>query len=157
MNTRNPAQKSFVPPPALTPTHLNVFTVEEYEGNGRTGKRWTKIGAAFPTRKAQASASNYEPSLSTAASSCSHPTTAMTDPTNRPSHILGLARPLLTLANQLNPSRLDHVFGGEMAMASLQRVTASARGIREIVPARKSVSQMESCPMPRESPPGPDH
>jgi hypothetical protein len=48
VNTRNPTQKSFVPSPALTPTHLNVFTVEEYESNGKTGKRWTKIGAAFP-------------------------------------------------------------------------------------------------------------
>lgn len=28
-------------------THLNVFTVEEYESNGKTGKRWTKSGAAF--------------------------------------------------------------------------------------------------------------
>jgi hypothetical protein len=26
----------------------NVFTVEENENNGQTGKRWTKIGAAFP-------------------------------------------------------------------------------------------------------------
>lgn len=53
MNNRNPAQRSMVPPapaPAVasTPTHLNVFTVEEFESNGKTGKRWTKIGAAFP-------------------------------------------------------------------------------------------------------------
>jgi hypothetical protein len=27
---------------------LNVFTVEEYENNRKTQKRWTKIGAAFP-------------------------------------------------------------------------------------------------------------
>ena len=27
---------------------MNVFTVEEYESKGKTGKRWTKIGAAFP-------------------------------------------------------------------------------------------------------------
>jgi hypothetical protein len=36
---------------APTPTYLNVFTVEEYEGNGKTGKRWTKIGAAFPHKE----------------------------------------------------------------------------------------------------------
>ena len=46
--------------PASTPaaTHLNVFTVEEYESNGKAGKRWTKIGAPSPTRKAPALASN---------------------------------------------------------------------------------------------------
>ena len=33
------------------PTHLNVFTVEEYESNGKTGNRWTKIGAAFPHKE----------------------------------------------------------------------------------------------------------
>jgi hypothetical protein len=27
---------------------LNVFAVEESENNGKTGKKWTKIGAAFP-------------------------------------------------------------------------------------------------------------
>jgi len=27
---------------------LNVFTVEEYERDGKTGKKWTKIGAVFP-------------------------------------------------------------------------------------------------------------
>jgi hypothetical protein len=26
---------------------LNVFTVEEYQSNGKTGKRWTNIGTAF--------------------------------------------------------------------------------------------------------------
>jgi hypothetical protein len=30
---------------------LNVFTVEEYESNGKTGKKWTKIGAAFPHKE----------------------------------------------------------------------------------------------------------
>jgi hypothetical protein len=30
---------------------MNVFTVEEYEANGKTGKRWTKIGAAFPHKE----------------------------------------------------------------------------------------------------------
>ena len=46
---------------------LNVFTVEEYETNGKTQKKWTRIGAAFPHKeglgfsielKALASASN---------------------------------------------------------------------------------------------------
>jgi hypothetical protein len=32
-------------------THLNVFTVEEYEANGKAGKCWTKIGAAFPHKE----------------------------------------------------------------------------------------------------------
>ena len=44
--TRTPA-----PAPASAPTYLNVFTVEEYESNGKTGKRWTKIGAAFPHKE----------------------------------------------------------------------------------------------------------
>jgi hypothetical protein len=26
---------------------LNIFTVEEYQSNGKTGKRWTNIGTAF--------------------------------------------------------------------------------------------------------------
>jgi hypothetical protein len=30
---------------------MNVFTVEEFESNGKTGKRWTKIGAAFPHKE----------------------------------------------------------------------------------------------------------
>ena len=29
----------------------NVFTVEEYERDGKTQKRWTKIGAAFPHKE----------------------------------------------------------------------------------------------------------
>jgi hypothetical protein len=56
MNNRNqqpnraptPVQQSL---PGSAPTHLNVFTVEEYESNGKTGKRWTKIGAAFPHKE----------------------------------------------------------------------------------------------------------
>jgi hypothetical protein len=58
MNNRNPSQRNLVPPPpspAVTPTatltHLNVFTVEEYENNGKTQKRWTRIGAAFPHKE----------------------------------------------------------------------------------------------------------
>jgi hypothetical protein len=40
------------PAPATVPTYyLNVFTVEQYESNGKTGKRWTKIGAAFPHKE----------------------------------------------------------------------------------------------------------
>jgi hypothetical protein len=30
---------------------LNVFTVEEYESNGKTAKKWTRIGAAFPHKE----------------------------------------------------------------------------------------------------------
>jgi hypothetical protein len=50
MNNRNqqttrPVQQSLAPSAI---THLNVFTVEEYESNGKSGKRWTKVGAAFP-------------------------------------------------------------------------------------------------------------
>jgi hypothetical protein len=36
---------------ATAPTYLNVFTVEEYESNGKSGKKWTKIGAAFPHKR----------------------------------------------------------------------------------------------------------
>jgi hypothetical protein len=56
MNNRNqqtnrapgPVQQSL---PASAPTYLNVFTVEEYERDGKTQKRWTKIGAAFPHKE----------------------------------------------------------------------------------------------------------
>jgi len=58
MNNRNqtqtnrapaPAQQSLAAPAAaLALTYLNVFTVEEYESNGKTQKKWTRIGAAFP-------------------------------------------------------------------------------------------------------------
>ena len=53
MNNRNQnqnRQQPLAPAPAATPTptYLNVFTVEEYERDGKTQKRWTKIGAAFP-------------------------------------------------------------------------------------------------------------
>jgi hypothetical protein len=30
---------------------LNAFTLEEHESNGKTGKRCTKIGAAFPHKE----------------------------------------------------------------------------------------------------------
>jgi hypothetical protein len=53
MNNRNqqparPVQQSVA---SSAITHLNVFTVEEYESNGKSGKRWTKIGAAFPHKE----------------------------------------------------------------------------------------------------------
>ena len=60
MNNRNqqtnrtsaPVQQSLpAPASAASATSLNVFTVEEYENNGKTKKRWTKIGAAFPHRE----------------------------------------------------------------------------------------------------------
>ena len=52
MNNRN-QNTARVQAPAETqaPTYLNVFTVEEYENNGKTGKKWTKIGAAFPHKE----------------------------------------------------------------------------------------------------------
>jgi hypothetical protein len=54
MNNRNQNQTRQVqaPAPVATPAaYLNVFTVEEYESNGKTQKRWTKIGAAFPHKE----------------------------------------------------------------------------------------------------------
>jgi hypothetical protein len=52
MNNRN-QQTARAPAPAeaMAPTYLNVFTVEEYERDGKTQKRWTKIGAAFPHKE----------------------------------------------------------------------------------------------------------
>ena len=53
MNNRNQTQtaRATAPAEATAPNYLNVFTVEEYESNGKTGKRWTKIGAAFPHKE----------------------------------------------------------------------------------------------------------
>jgi hypothetical protein len=56
MNNRNQnqnRQQQLAPAPAAAPTpnYLNVFTVEEYEREGKTQKRWTKIGAAFPHKE----------------------------------------------------------------------------------------------------------
>jgi hypothetical protein len=59
MNNRNqqhtnrtlPLTPAPTPAAASTPTYLNVFTVEEFESNGKSGKRWTKIGAAFPHKE----------------------------------------------------------------------------------------------------------
>jgi hypothetical protein len=59
MNNRNQTQTNRqqalapTPAPATASTHMNVFTVEEYEANGKTNKRWTKIGAAFPHKDGQ--------------------------------------------------------------------------------------------------------
>ena len=51
MNNRNQQQTNRTSAPAAAPvqaqlptlTYLNVFTVEEYESNGKTQKRWAKI------------------------------------------------------------------------------------------------------------------
>ena len=51
MNRNQPTKASTAAPAAAAPTYLNVFTVEEYESNGKTSKRWTKIGAAFPHKE----------------------------------------------------------------------------------------------------------
>ena len=53
MNNRNQTQtaRTTAPAEATAPTYLNVFTVEEYERDCKTGKRWTKIGAAFPHKE----------------------------------------------------------------------------------------------------------
>ena len=52
MNNRNqPSARVTAPAEATAPAYLNVFTVEEYESNGKTGKKWTKIGAAFPHKE----------------------------------------------------------------------------------------------------------
>jgi hypothetical protein len=52
MNNRN-QQTARATAPAEAPAHtyLNVFTVEEYERDGKTQKRWTKIGVAFPHKE----------------------------------------------------------------------------------------------------------
>src|SRR5277367_6009116 len=45
--TRLPVEPASAP----APTYLNVFTVEEYERDGKKAKSWTKIGAAFPHKE----------------------------------------------------------------------------------------------------------
>jgi len=38
--------------PATQSTHLFAYTVEEYDaGNGKKGRSWTRIGAAFPHKE----------------------------------------------------------------------------------------------------------
>ena len=34
-----------------TPTHFNVYSVEEYETDGGKKRSWLKVGVAFPHRK----------------------------------------------------------------------------------------------------------
>jgi hypothetical protein len=52
MNNRNQqTARATAPAESVGPTYLNVFTVEEYERDGKTQKRWTKIGAAFPHKE----------------------------------------------------------------------------------------------------------
>ena len=52
MNRNQPTKASTAAPTAASaPNYLNVFTVEEYESNGKSGKRRTKIGAAFPHKE----------------------------------------------------------------------------------------------------------
>ena len=52
MNNRNQqTARTTAPAEGTAPTYFNVFTVEEYESNGKTGKKWTKIGAAFPHKE----------------------------------------------------------------------------------------------------------
>jgi hypothetical protein len=51
MNNRNQPTNHTTAPAAASPSYLNVFTVEEYESNGKPGKKWTKIGAAFPHKE----------------------------------------------------------------------------------------------------------
>ena len=52
MNNRNQqTARATAPAEAPAPTYLNVFTVEEYENNGKTQKKWTRIGAAFPHKE----------------------------------------------------------------------------------------------------------
>ncbi len=54
MNNRNQSQRTLIPSPPAAPSaasYLNVFTVEEYESNGKTQKKWTRIGAAFPHKE----------------------------------------------------------------------------------------------------------
>ena len=54
MNNRNQTHGSRTPAatPAPAPAaYLNVFTVEEYERDGKKAKSWTKIGVAFPHKE----------------------------------------------------------------------------------------------------------
>ncbi len=61
MNNRNQptqARLPVVPAPATSPTHLNVFTVEEYEREGKTQKNGPKSAPPSRTKKVPASRSN---------------------------------------------------------------------------------------------------
>jgi hypothetical protein len=50
-NSNRASSLQLTPSPSPTPTYLNVFTVEEFETNGKKAKGWTKIGAAFPHKE----------------------------------------------------------------------------------------------------------
>jgi hypothetical protein len=49
--TPAPAPTQLSALPSASPSYLNVFTVEDFESNGKAGRRWTKIGAAFPHKE----------------------------------------------------------------------------------------------------------
>jgi hypothetical protein len=52
MNNRNQhTGRVSEPAEAAAPIYFNVFTVEEYERDGKTQKKWTRIGAAFPHKE----------------------------------------------------------------------------------------------------------
>jgi hypothetical protein len=54
MNNRNQQTtrvQAPAPAEASSLIYLNVFTVEEYESNGKSQKKWTRIGAAFPHKE----------------------------------------------------------------------------------------------------------
>ena len=51
MKDRNQPTTATASADSTARAYLNVFTVEEYESNGKTGKKWTKIGAAFPHKE----------------------------------------------------------------------------------------------------------
>ena len=52
MNNRNQqTARSTAPAEASSLTYLNVFTGEEFESGGKTQKKWTRIGAAFPHKE----------------------------------------------------------------------------------------------------------
>ena len=89
MNNRNQQTARATAPaeaPAPTLTYLNVFTVEEYESNGKTSKSWTKVGAAFPHKDGVGSILNSRRCHSTEGSSRCLPTrmrTARSNPVDR--------------------------------------------------------------------------
>ena len=63
MNNRNQNQNRQIqaPLPASPPTpatYLNVFTVEEYERDGKAQKRWTKMEQHFLIRRVAGSVSS---------------------------------------------------------------------------------------------------
>jgi hypothetical protein len=52
MNNRNqPTNHTPAIAAGQSRSYLNVFTVEEYESNGKKARSWTKIGVAFPHKE----------------------------------------------------------------------------------------------------------